>query len=145
MENNTMTIAKIIDYVRINLCNFKSLLNCNISHIALQNIRHNDHAYTILCTQASPTMWMATLQNSNTPNYELPNIPLTWRKRHTCRCMHTKTIFTWPLCGALWLIRIALFSQQLIRHSHDPACYDYLLSPRMTLVSDATTWRVKNE
>jgi len=67
----------------------------------VENIRHNDHVHTIPFTQARPTMRMVPLRNSNTPNYELPNIPLTWRKRHTCRGMHTKTIFTWPLLGAL--------------------------------------------
>ena len=132
MENNRVRRTKIIDYVRINLCSFKYLLNCNISHIAVQNIPHNDHVHTIPCTQVRPIMWMVPLRNSNTPNYELPNIQLTWRKRHTCRVIYMKkTIFTWPL----WLLRVVLFSPCLIRQSGDPACYGYLQLPRMTLVS----------
>lgn len=107
MKNNKMNV-NIRDYVHINSYSFKFFMKCNISHITVQNIRHNDREYTIPCTQARPTMWLVPLRNSNTPIYKPPNIPLTRRKRHTCRGVHTKTIFTWLLCRALWLIRIAL-------------------------------------
>lgn len=56
---------------------------------------------------------MVPLWNSKTPNYELPNIILTQRKRHTCRGLYTRTNLTWPLRSALWLLRIACFHNNL--------------------------------